>query len=254
MYIFCQKCTLHSCIPSLSPYLPQNCLVEACLFFQYAKNLFHFQTFTQLDSYCHIHMYIHRIALSVILPAHTPPPQRPKVDSILDPSTLPFSSLLEEPGTPQMSQSLASASQSSAALQMSHKIAQTLPRKLGKQSTSVPMETDARPRSSILTQEHGTSKSPKSHRRNIFTKQHSIHEDSSLKMDRTDGHGYLEEWRGLKMDVLRHRIQRLVVLMDLSEPGTVPDPGMLASLIDLVTLSLPPFLPLPLSIHMYCYM
>ena len=44
----------------------------------------------------------------------------------------------------------------------------------------------------------------------------------------------MDEWRGLKLNVLRLRIQRLVVLMDLSEPGTVPDPGMLASLIDLV--------------------
>jgi hypothetical protein len=46
--------------------------------------------------------------------------------------------------------------------------------------------------------------------------------------------GGMEEWRRLKLKVLRQRIQRLVVLMDLSEPGTVPDPGMLASLIDLV--------------------
>ena len=47
---------------------------------------------------------------------------------------------------------------------------------------------------------------------------------------------YMEEWRRLKLKVLRHRIQRLVVLMDLCEPGTVPNPGMLASLIDLVRL------------------
>ena len=42
------------------------------------------------------------------------------------------------------------------------------------------------------------------------------------------------EWRRLNLNFLRQRIQRLVVLMDLSEPGTVPDSGMLASLIDLV--------------------
>ena len=46
--------------------------------------------------------------------------------------------------------------------------------------------------------------------------------------------GGMEEWRRLKLKVLRQRVQRLVVLMDLSEPGTVPDPGMLASLVDLV--------------------
>ena len=45
---------------------------------------------------------------------------------------------------------------------------------------------------------------------------------------------YMGEWRRLNLNFLRQRIQRLVVLMDLSEPGTVPDSGMLASLIDLV--------------------
>ena len=45
-----------------------------------------------------------------------------------------------------------------------------------------------------------------------------------------------KEWRGLKLDVLRNRIQRLVVLMNLCEPGTIPDPGMLASLVDLVNM------------------
>ena len=54
----------------------------------------------------------------------------------------------------------------------------------------------------------------------------------------------MEEWRRLKLKVLRQRIQRLVVLMDLSEPGTIPDSGMLASLIDLVNS----------HIHMYIIM
>ncbi len=45
----------------------------------------------------------------------------------------------------------------------------------------------------------------------------------------------LNEWRGLRIDVLKSRIRRLVVLMNLSEPGTIPDAGMLASLIDLVS-------------------
>ena len=43
------------------------------------------------------------------------------------------------------------------------------------------------------------------------------------------------EWRGLRLDLLRGRVQRLVVLMETTEPGTVPDAGMLASLIDLVS-------------------
>ena len=45
-----------------------------------------------------------------------------------------------------------------------------------------------------------------------------------------------EEWRGLRLDTLRRRIQRLIVLMNLSEPGTIPNAGILASLVDLVSL------------------
>ena len=52
------------------------------------------------------------------------------------------------------------------------------------------------------------------------------------------------EWRGLRLDLLRGRVQRLVVLMETTEPGTVPDAGMLASLIDLVGL-----VPVYLLIH-----
>lgn len=45
----------------------------------------------------------------------------------------------------------------------------------------------------------------------------------------------VQDWRGLKLDVLRSRVQRLSVLLELSEPGTIPDSGMLASLVDLVS-------------------
>ena len=44
------------------------------------------------------------------------------------------------------------------------------------------------------------------------------------------------EWKGLRLDILRSRIQRLVVLMNTSVPGTVPNSDMLASLIDLVNI------------------
>ena len=43
------------------------------------------------------------------------------------------------------------------------------------------------------------------------------------------------EWKGLKLNVLRSRVQRLSVLLELSEPGTIPDAGMLASLVDMVS-------------------
>ena len=53
--------------------------------------------------------------------------------------------------------------------------------------------------------------------------------------EKANNEGREKEWRGLKVGVLRNRIQRLIVLMNLSEPGTIPDAEMLASLIDLVS-------------------
>ena len=44
----------------------------------------------------------------------------------------------------------------------------------------------------------------------------------------------VQGWRGLDLDMLRSRVQRLSVLLELSEPGTIPDAGMLASLVDMV--------------------
>lgn len=44
-----------------------------------------------------------------------------------------------------------------------------------------------------------------------------------------------EEWRGLKVGVLRARARRLQLLLDFSEPGKMLEPGILASLIAVVS-------------------
>ena len=71
-----------------------------------------------------------------------------------------------------------------------------------------------------------------------WMKQQSIHSDPSSSIvaagDSADGVGGEREWRGLNLTLLRSRIQRLIVVMNTSEPGSVPDAGMLASLVDLV--------------------
>lgn len=76
-------------------------------------------------------------------------------------------------------------------------------------------------------------------RKSRFSKADSVMSDIGGAKSTKDGEGgaaETEEWRGLNLDVLRRRIQRLVVLMNLSEPGTIPNASILASLVDLVSL------------------
>jgi len=59
---------------------------------------------------------------------------------------------------------------------------------------------------------------------------------SSMDVDgEAEGPGLSQQWRGLDIEMLRSRIERLSTLLELSEPGTVPEAGMLASLVDLVS-------------------
>lgn len=44
----------------------------------------------------------------------------------------------------------------------------------------------------------------------------------------------LRLWNNLMIDELKLDIERFVVLMHLSEPGTIPSAGLLASIIDMV--------------------
>ena len=151
---------------SLSTPSPQNILSEVCLFFQYAQTLFNFHT--QLDSYRHFHMYIHRIALSVILPEREMN-EPAKTNSLFDdPDFHTFPAILEE------SETLSQPSPGFAV--RGSTLSQSLPRKLKHKSASTLSEEKARPRSSVQSNHLVAPKSPKAHRRGLFTKQHSIHE------------------------------------------------------------------------------
>ena len=44
-----------------------------------------------------------------------------------------------------------------------------------------------------------------------------------------------KEWRGMHIGVLHQRIRRLSVMMELTEPGLIPDAALLASLISVVS-------------------
>ena len=45
----------------------------------------------------------------------------------------------------------------------------------------------------------------------------------------------LRVWNNLPIDELKLHVERFVVLMNLSEPGTIPSAGLLASIIDMVS-------------------
>ena len=200
----------------ISPSLPQSIVTEACNFFQYAQVLFSQDTLKQPKAFRHLHMYIHRIALSVVLP---PPPLQ----------------LSETPQFPLIDASPAIPLADNLPLQKRTK--QDKPRK---RAGSLPSH-----RISDVSNQPSTTKSTKAHHRVPLTKQPSVHSDTERQRSysfepeshperRRGEEPPLKEWHGLRLDLLRSRIQRLVVLMSLSEPGTVPDAGMLASLIDLV--------------------
>jgi hypothetical protein len=123
-------------------------------------------------------------------------------------------------------------------------------------SSSSSGQDKPRPRSESLDLPPSTSlnstegKGAGKSRRAQWTKQQSVHSDSSGSIvaaavagggDMVDGLGRRSvggggerEWRGMNLTLLRSRIQRLIVVMNTSEPGSVPSAGMLASLVDLV--------------------
>ena len=155
---------------------------DICLFVQYAHTLFNFHP--QLNSYRHFHMYIHRVALSVILPQ-----QEAKSDPFSDTIFQPFPTILEEVN-PLLQASTTPQSFPEFAVRGS-KITQSLPRRFKQKTVS---ETEKpRPRSSIQS-DHSVvhsivSKSSKNVKRGMFTKQHSIHEkeDSNFTLQGVTG-------------------------------------------------------------------
>ena len=157
----------------------QSLVSDVCLFMQYAQNLFNFHP--QLGSYKHFHMYIHRVALSVVLPQ-----QEPKSEPLSESILQPFPVIFEEADYPPLHGSLVNTPQLSSGFAVrGSKVTQSLPRKL-KQKAS---EEKLRPRSSVQSDHIIVTKSPKAHRRGLFTKQQSIHEreDSSFTLQGVGG-------------------------------------------------------------------
>lgn len=203
----------------------------------------------------HLHMYIHRIALSVILPPRQP---QPEGEAELSP---PLQAIITGTKAGKPPRRLRAAEEASVAARGSPKAspkltAAVLSKYVENPNTSSPVASRSRSSSLRLTSsvpspDSALSKSTKSiksvkfpllkqltvgdidMRKNILAKADSSELESETDGGVADKHP--QEWRGLKIDVLQSRIQRLVVLMELSEPGTIPDARILASLIDLVS-------------------
>ena len=217
--------------------LPQSIVSEACSFFQFAHNVLSECSLSHITGSAHLEMYLHRIALSVILPLPRRTPETALSSKLKDAA----SPLIAVRGNKSKPVSIASPTKGSS-----------LPAKKGNvilQRTHQHIGLGERTRS-------GSLKLPDSPKlKGKLRKQQSLHSDIGRQNSEEEARGSLDsrpsgtgeslvgdgsaeegvEWRGLMPDLLRGRVQRLVVLLNMSVPGTVPDPDMLASLIDLVS-------------------
>ena len=257
---------------------PQSIVSEACGFFQYAQQLFSSGSLAENLRFQHLHMYIHRIALSVILPPrprpqdrkqlglptslgentpeaqNTPPREKTALSADRDlgeatPTKMATPTKVGAAGRPasrklllkQATFAIGFSSANNAGGSSSNG-GQDKPRP---RSESLDLPPSSSLNSSPAAENKGAGHQSGKSRRAQWTKQQSIHSDPSTSivaaagdtvngLGRSVGGGGEREWRGLNLSLLRSRIQRLIVVMNTSEPGSVPDAGMLASLVDLV--------------------
>ncbi len=304
-------------------FLPfQTVIREACDFIHYSNQLFYHDTVAKTKAFQHLHMYIHRIALSVILPpraiTQTEEPISPLQDLVkgvvsfrpggerrlaaVDVEEIDNSALgSSEPSAKAQLGSLPLAPSGSSgegegvtarggkgqhAPLTKHKslgssvttaTSSPVPQRKRSSSFNSPIASSSSPSTSFPSPSPATPTNslpegpgtppPKSATKSRtgkspLLKQQTLENNNSgplkslfSKSDSTLPSGGSEkgggadaagggggdkeggdesEWRGLRLDTLRSRIQRLVVLMNLSEPGTIPNPAILASLVDLV--------------------
>lgn len=245
---------------------------EACSFINYSNQLFFHDTVAKTRSFQHLHMYLHRIALSVILPPRTPQEQGAAEVS-------PIHAMIKGGGeqnpvgtrggrrvgmfvaenSPVSSPKVTGAATAPRGGLVKHKslgsTGSSSPLVIRNRSTSfhsVPASASLPETTPLSKPWKGKGKSPllkqetvaemgSSHRKNLFAKADSVLSNlgGDVPDESTDGENgggsEAEEWRGLDLETLRRRIQRLVVLMNLSEPGTIPNASILASLVDLVS-------------------
>lgn len=256
----------------------QTIVSEACTFFQYARNTLSEGSLAQVHGSQHLQMYFHRIALSIILPPR-PKVETPQISptSLLKDAASPLiARAIQGPDiNTGANYSLDSPKVRTLPAQKRSNIAviasvQEPRRGVGSRSRSGSLILP----STSSSVEGSPSGYPKSGggkgRRNPMRKQQSLHSDIGRQGSRQNSSGSVSEpspllgprssdassgcfsdttgaedtleWKGLRLDLLRSRIQRLVVLMNTSVPGTVPNSDMLASLIDLVSVIITSFL------------
>ena len=134
--------------------------MEACCFFQYAQNIFVQDSLMKTQNFHHLHMYIHRIALSVILPPRPRPPEPPVRNVMISEIDSPSPTVSIAPG----------------------KKMDTLPHKKLKSSVTFDVSSRTRSESLPLSTNAGVTagKAPQKQskaRRSHLSKQQSIHHD-----------------------------------------------------------------------------
>ena len=139
----------------------QSIVMEACCFFQYAQNIFVQDSLMKTQNFHHLHMYIHRIALSVILPPRPRPPETSVRNDVV----------ISEIDSPSLTVSIAPG-----------KKMDTLPHKKLKSSVTFDVCSRARAESLPLSTNAGVTagKGPQKQskaRRSHLSKQQSIHHD-----------------------------------------------------------------------------
>ena len=224
---------------------------EACDFLAYSGSLFAVDS--EVKSRRHLHMYIHRVALSVLLPPHpstrmdTPTNLASNFTSVdiagikgtdqVDGTS--FDSSLMKLGGSKLTKrgTLVHALSSSPLLARRGASTTTY---LGGQSSRESITHLDRPRHILQKQNTAISfvESPPITQEDRVKGKGKRSGEATVTVSSTslDGGGEVggTHWRGLDVEMLRTRIERLSTLLELTEPGTVPEAGMLASLVDLV--------------------
>lgn len=226
----------------------QSVIREACDFIGYSCNLFAIDT--EVKSRHHFHMYIHRVALSVLLPPH---PSTVVATPTADPAQN-FTSLdvvgirgaecadgpatMVEPGpTKVINKSLKRGTLVNAFT--------SSPLLSRKGNPGAPRDSLNRSDRPPYLQKQGTFNLP-GFGEGLPTVTSQDDKEGKGKSSRENSQASLGEevggvsgappyWRGLNIGMLQSRIRRLSTLLELSEPGSVPEAGMLASLVDLVS-------------------
>lgn len=200
-------------------------------------------------------MYIQRIALSVILPVRTPVKEPPQLTESVQTEVEDSQEQQQQQLQPRSRHyPLTHTKSTDTGLEEKKKEeeetaatskASGTNKRLSKQATTgvSPTHPLRRRRSGSLNLPSSTSeaagkkRSPIPKRRGANSVKKASSGDEGVRgVANVDG-DEVRMWRGLNLDVLRSRIQRLIVLMNTSEPGTIPESSMLASLIDLVSIT-----------------